>query len=179
MPAQKWKHACSCTPAILVGVPRCEECGVPGVYDGWHYTMYEAMANYQRRYGVKPVGPHRPMSDQLLAGATSTCSDCTGKGLRDTSNHISFSKCSRCQGLGTLWAKSPEEIGMLLRRILAEYPNAEVSKQIDKVDALAFNLSRAEVVASSPQGNRSSLDDGIHATEDRDFPKTDDGSEEH
>jgi hypothetical protein len=49
-----------------MGTPLCSRCGGPGEYDGWHYRMDEAMASYQSLYGLKPIGPHRRMADELF-----------------------------------------------------------------------------------------------------------------
>ena len=98
-------------------------------------TMYEAMAKLSAA-----LWPQAGRSTSAEGGSTLGRRDIDlfglhGQRIENTSNHISFSKCSGCQGLGTLWAKRPEEIGTLLRRILAEYPNAAVSKHIEKNDA--------------------------------------------
>jgi len=68
MPQKMWKHRCPKGGGGLSwsGSPGCDTCGEPGEYDGWHPGMHEAMARYQSKYGLKPIGPHRKMADELL-----------------------------------------------------------------------------------------------------------------
>jgi hypothetical protein len=83
MPQQMWKHRCPRSRSeSWMGTAVCSSCGRRGEYDGWHYTMHEAMARYQSRYRLKPMGPHRGMADELLRDATVGCEECLGRGLR-------------------------------------------------------------------------------------------------
>jgi hypothetical protein len=82
MPQKMWKPRCSKGGGGLSrsGSPGCSSCGELGEYDGWHPRMYEAMARYQSQYGLKPIGPHRQLGDELLGAAKEKCSGCGGRG---------------------------------------------------------------------------------------------------
>lgn len=125
MPQQMWKHTCPNSElSSLMGSPVCGSCAGAGQYDGWHLRMHEAMARYQTRYRLKPIGPHRRMTDALFASAHATCQACEGRGLRDAADRRSWQRCSTCRGLGSYFTKSENEIEALRRRVLAVYPDA-------------------------------------------------------
>jgi diguanylate cyclase (GGDEF)-like protein len=89
--------------------------------------MYEAMARYQSQYGLKPIGPHRQLADELLDAAKEACSGCRGRGLVDASDGSTWQICEPCRGFGSFFTKPAEEIQALRRRILATYPDAAAS----------------------------------------------------
>ena len=129
MPRKMWKHRCPNDGGGLSwsGSPVCGSCGGSGEYDGWHPGMYETMARYQSKYGLKPIGPHRRMADELLGSLNEKCEPCDGRGLRDTANGSSWRVCEACRGLGSFFTKPAEEIEALRRRVLATYPDAAAS----------------------------------------------------
>ncbi len=104
----------------------CPTCGDVGEYDGWHYSMQEAMGAYQRRYGLKPIGPHRRLADELFAGATIACPLCNGRGLRDADAGEGYLECVLCSSTGQLMRLSAEEFQARRREVLAAYPDASV-----------------------------------------------------
>jgi diguanylate cyclase (GGDEF)-like protein len=126
MPQKMWKHRCPKGGGGLswTGSPVCRTCGEPGDYDGWHPGMYEAMARYQSKYGMKPIGPHRKMADELLGALNEKCGPCDGRGLRDTAHGSSWQVCAACRGFGSFFTRPGYEIQALRRRVLAAYPDA-------------------------------------------------------
>ena len=125
MPQKMWKHRCPKGGGGLSwsGSPGCSTCGEPGEYDGWHPGMYEAMARYQSKYGLKPIGPHRTMADELLGSLNEKCKPCDGRGLRDTATG-NWQVCAACRGFGYFFTRPAYEIQALRRRVLAAYPDA-------------------------------------------------------
>lgn len=125
MPQKMWKHRCPKGGGGLSwsGSPGCSRCGEPGEYDGWHPGMHEAMARYQSKYGLKPIGPHRKMADELLGSLNEKCESCNGRGLRDTATG-SWQVCPACRGFGSFFTRPAYEIQVLRRRVLAAYPDA-------------------------------------------------------
>ncbi len=151
MPQQMWKHTCSESGSShWMGAPVCSSCGGPGEYDGWHPRMYEAMAQYQTRYRLKPIGPHRRMTDELFSTVRVNCPACSGRGLRDTADGSSWQPCTACQGIGSLFTKPAEEIEALRRRVLAAYPDA-AAEPVSEFFAgvVAFSGATQEVVTPS------------------------------
>lgn len=125
MPQKMWKHRCPKGGGLSrSGSPVCRTCGEPGEYDGWHPGMHEAMARYQSKYGLKPIGPHRKMADELLGSLNESCEPCDGRGLRDTANGRSWQVCAACRGFGSFFTRPAYEIQALRRRVLAAYPDA-------------------------------------------------------
>jgi hypothetical protein len=86
--------------------------------------MHEAMARCQSKYGLKPIGPHRKMADELLGSLNETCKRCDGRGLNDLANGSSWRVCPACRGFGSFFTAPAYEIRALRRRILAAYPDA-------------------------------------------------------
>jgi uncharacterized protein (DUF983 family) len=102
----------------------CPACGEGGKYDGWHHSMIEAIGAYQRRYGLKPIGPHRQLADQLFTGATCTCPLCGGRGLLDAEVEDGYTECPLCRGTGRLMLLDAEEFHARRREVLVAYPDA-------------------------------------------------------
>jgi hypothetical protein len=71
--------------------------------------MYEAMARYQSQYGLKPIGPHRPLADALLGAAKEECSGCRGRGLADAPDGSTWQVCKPCRGFGSFFTKPAQE----------------------------------------------------------------------
>jgi hypothetical protein len=121
--------------------------------------MHEAMARYQTYTGLKPVGPHRSMTDELFwTGPRIRCEACNGKGLHDAGP--TWVECPACQGEGTPpnSRMSQEERSRLRRLVLEVYPNAAA----DPVDwrtagVLVMNLKEGKMMAVMP--SRSNGDD--------------------
>src|SRR5438093_253023 len=130
MPSRMWKYLCSCSNG-MASSPYCERCGLEGTYAGWHYTMIEAMARYQKLYGLKPIGPHRDLTEHIFKGTMYECPKCLGRGLLDTSRSDQYTKCRECHGNGYRWRISAEDIQALRQQVLNAYPEALVSDEED------------------------------------------------
>ena len=102
----------------------CEDCGRRGCPAGWSRSIIEMMGAYQRRTGLKPIGPHRPLADELLGPLTRRCQTCAGQGLLDAEQGEGWRYCPACDGLGTYLAGTAAEIAEARRRILDAFPNA-------------------------------------------------------
>jgi hypothetical protein len=72
MPQRMWDHS-HCCGAFQSGSPECNDGGTRGRFTGWHLTMHESMARYQYVYGLKPIGPHRRLADELLTPLRVKC----------------------------------------------------------------------------------------------------------
>jgi len=160
MPQKMWKHRCPKGGGGLSwsGSPGCSSCGGPGEYDGWHPGMYEAMARYQSKYGLKPIGPHRKMADELLGSLNEKCKPCDGRGLRDTA-HGSWQVCPACRGFGSFFTRPAYEIQALRRRVLATYPDAAADPVPNFFTGEpALSLANQEMVdLSRPRGAEADL----------------------
>lgn len=130
MPHKMWKHQCKDGPTVAMGTEICPDCGTRGEYDGWWYSRIDAMSQYQKRTGLKPIGPHRPMADDLLERHMKMCEQCNGRGLLDINNGENYESCPLCQGIGCLFDGSLEQLESLRRRILASYPDAALDDPI-------------------------------------------------
>lgn len=127
MPQKFWNYSCCKSGRRAAGgMPTCPSCGQPGQYDGWHYGMYETMSVYQNMYGLKPIGPHRRLADELFADVSVACLTCAGRGLLDVSGGEAWIQCSDCRGMGFIWKSTSEEVKALRRQVLEDFPDAGV-----------------------------------------------------
>ena len=163
MPQQMWTHTCpgSASPHWM-GSPDCHSCGGQGEYDGWHPRMHEAMAQYQTRYRLKPIGPHRRMADELFASVGAKCQACGGRGLVDTLGGRGWLLCKACRGLGATLTKPMEDIEALRQRVLAVHPKAAADPvgnffsgpvAFSGADQAIVNLSNAGGLPAQPDGD--------------------------
>lgn len=74
--------------------------------------MHEAMARYQTVYGLKPIGPHRKLADELFGGVSTECEACGGGGVVGQAD---WRRRDTCQGRGVLFTRSPAEIDAIRR----------------------------------------------------------------
>ena len=122
-PQRMWKHFCRSTGdaggEVLNGREICDECGQTGVFDGWHHNIYGMMGRYQRLTGFRPIGPHRPLVDQLLLRRC--CEACGGRGFLDIDEGSGWRECACCGGGGYFLTGTPAEIAEIQRRIAAEF----------------------------------------------------------
>ncbi len=125
MPAKSWKHDCR-FGAISLRVEVCWICGKRGRYEGWTYLMFEAMGVYQRLYGLKPIGPHRPLADKLYSRSTVCCTRCRGTGLIEVKNAKAFAPCDHCKGLRRLFVVSAKTRSEIRARVLQKFPEASL-----------------------------------------------------
>jgi hypothetical protein len=124
MPTQFWKHQCPGRPEIQTGSPYPCGCGEPKVYDGWHNDRFEAMAWYQKFYGLKPIGPHRKLEERLFEGTCRPCDACSGRGYFDAAGGRTFAVCDKCGGAGRCSTISMDERLALRAQVLAAFPDA-------------------------------------------------------
>lgn len=148
MPQKMWKHECPETRgSFLMGTPVCRNCGRPGEFDGWHFGMHEAMAQYQSLYGLKPIGPHRKMADKLFNGVTVTCHACGGQGLRNLKGGERWEICSLCKGLGIFFAGPLTDLIEIRRRVLDVFDDASAAPVPHfATQPVAHDLSQGTIV---------------------------------
>ena len=73
MPRREWKHKClKDGTEHSTGIPNNCSCGGTFEYEGWHHTSSEAKYWYQKKYGVKIIGPHRPYLHEIFEGIEAT-----------------------------------------------------------------------------------------------------------
>lgn len=123
MPYRVWSHECTVDGNGLThGEPTCERCGKEGRFVGWSYGMHEDMGRYQTLYRLKPIGPHRPMADELFRDLTVRCARCRGRGLLDQRGRCA--SCPDCKGLARHSTVPREVVESIRAEILREYPDA-------------------------------------------------------
>ena len=152
MPIPMYKPRCEHEGnAELIGLARCRECGQEHEFVGPRLTMHERMARYQAVYGLKPIGPHRPMADKLLGGKRADCDECDRQGFVARDDGRGWLTCRACEGTGRTWACSPEEVKATRRTILERFPDAEaVNVSGDYLGSnLIHDLGQGEVVGGS------------------------------
>jgi hypothetical protein len=149
MPRKLWRHTCCAKDGpFLTGPKLCPNCGRPSECVGWEYDRLEAMAVYQKVYGLKPSGPHRSLADRLFAEFTTSCFYCGGSGLLDNPAEESYVVCPMCTGNGRFLNLDAAAADALRSKVLAEYPNAAAPRRIGKVAgaALAEDTSKGFVI---------------------------------
>ena len=143
MPHKLWKHFClDSNSEIVCGAQNCSSCGQEGTYAGWGYSSIEAMGAYQQFYGLKPMGPHRPMADKLLCPLVATCSNCQGSGLVDLNLGEDWYFCKTCHGTGRLLACSAERWQAARDKVLRTFPDAGVSDYLKQCTRRGFSRPR-------------------------------------
>ena len=131
MPHRIWKHQCMGEDHFVrLGREQCDTCGAIGQYDGWGYNRIEAMGAYQRRTGMKPLGPHRVFTDELLSPLMRSCEICSGRGLIPIEEEGACCYCPACEGTKVLRNVSDEVFEEARQKVLKEYPDAAVSGRI-------------------------------------------------
>lgn len=127
MPRPGWRHYCiPHKKELRTGEEVCPECGVRGRFDGWKVSLIERMGMYQRRTGMKPMGPHRVLTDLLLDPMLKECDHCQGDGVVTLADE-SWSICPRCQGLMFVRTVDAALYDETRRRIAREFPEEAVS----------------------------------------------------
>jgi hypothetical protein len=121
-PRPFWHHACCDGPGSCTSTKSCGKCGAEGTYAGRYHIMIDGMARYRKRYGVVPIGPHRKLADALLDALRETCEHCDGLGY--VGGEDSCRVCDFCEGAGSVWAASNDDIRAAYAKLLAEFPNA-------------------------------------------------------
>jgi hypothetical protein len=172
MPQRMWKHNCRDGGTSWFGSPGRCSCGVAYEYDGWFNTRMEAMAWYQRLYGLKPIGPHRPLADKVLSRADRSCRKCSGRGYRDVLNGESYDVCTSCHGAGRSLVISDEELARLRSIILDKYPEAGAPSAIadPQTGVVLHDLDKGEMIVDAGREGKSRVtDDRGHARKHREL----------
>src|SRR2546427_10614177 len=126
MPQKLYIPSCVHQPGHRTGARCCQSCGAQHQFDRWGLTMHEQMAVYQYVYGLKPIGPHGPLADELLASKRQPCRLCEGAGIITLHRGDSWGLCATCEGTGGHWTCRFEEVGALRRLVLQQFPDARV-----------------------------------------------------
>ena len=127
MPQLRWRWNCTCDVMMGVltsGPDACTHCGKLTSPDGWARGSIEEMAQYQRIHGLKALGPHRKLADELFRGLRSRCESCGGSGFVGTE---SWGYCRVCEGTGGFWAADESYLVAAYRVVVFRYPAAAAS----------------------------------------------------
>ncbi len=126
MPHPNWTHTCKKTGRTKSDWQpfRCWRCFGQAEFAGWSNSVVEMMGDYQREHGLICMGPHRPLADQVFAGAFTRCDACGGRGCRDDIAHTSWAACAACDGVGRRPTVSEEDIERRRAIVLAAFPGA-------------------------------------------------------
>jgi hypothetical protein len=154
MPFPMWRVGPCCSSATwFTSRGRCPQCRRPGVFDGWRLTMYEAMARYQYVYRLKPIGPHRPLADQLLTPFRQVCGRCCGIGVLTVHGGLGWRQCPECEGTGGAWAGPGGELHAAYVRILEAFPGATAMEAPAAFlsGAIAFDEANGLMVSTRPE----------------------------
>jgi len=100
----------------------CADCNSTGIAS-WNLGLMELMARYQYVFGLRPIGPHRPLADRLLSSKLRTCHVCDGSGLLPGTEPRWY-RCAACEAIGAFWTINPRRVESLRTMVLAEYPDA-------------------------------------------------------
>ena len=124
MPRPIWRHACGDGDWEFIARPDCPTSGEPAEFEAWCLTRHEARTRYVYVYGLKPLGPHRPMADAALGGMREHCARCQGICVLTSDDGASWSMCPACEGTGGLWTCPSDEVDAVRQAVLACYPGA-------------------------------------------------------
>lgn len=120
MPQQFWQNAC-CQPSTWRGSEETCDCNSPIIRTRWGLTMHEAMLRYQLHFGLKPIGPHRSLADELFAAVTRPCPDCDeGLVAGDQMARI----CPTCRGFRSLPVPGAPELLRVRAEVLTRFPES-------------------------------------------------------
>jgi hypothetical protein len=148
MPTRMWKHTCpQGGGTVRMSTPTCQSRGGAGDYDGWFYRMHEAMAAYQTAYGLKSLGPHRRLADELFDAVTVRCPACDARGIQDAGDGANWVFCELCRGLRVLFRGPVTELIEIRRRVLEAFPDAAADPVPGIAAApLALDLARQQII---------------------------------
>lgn len=122
MPAKRYIHNCNCNSESPFA-ECCWKCGERGTYAGWEGVMFDKMAAYARERGLKPIGLHRKLADQIFDGVFLTCGRCGGRGYL-AGDADRGRPCDTCSACGVVSALPLEEVAALRARVIAVFPDA-------------------------------------------------------
>jgi hypothetical protein len=141
MPVRMWQNVC-CEDFSSARHEACD-CEVPIVRSEWGLSMHEEMARYQIYNGLRPVGPHRKLADELLAAVCTPCSRCSETGFLDSPDSDAWSLCPDCGGFGSQkdWAAARA----IHERVGREFPDGVTTLSADPRADLLRMLGAAVV----------------------------------
>lgn len=116
--------------------------------------MYEAMARYQNRYGLKPIGPHRQLADQLFSGTANKCPRCDGKGLININQGEGYQTCPGCNEEGHVFNQGGKKIEKIRQKVISAFPDAAVEAKITDVTAAPLGPNLETGVVEDPAHGR-------------------------
>ncbi len=122
MPGPRWTPTCGCQDILTDGFLRCPDCGAPRRFYGHSFSMIERMGRYQHIFGVAPVGPHRSLTDELLAPLRSRCGRCRGEGFQSWGEKR-WSYCWACEADGGFWTRSPATLRAVRQKVVDRFPS--------------------------------------------------------
>jgi len=133
--------------AELVSWPECQTCGALHEFAGWFRHRHESMAAYQYAHGLKPIGPHRALADELLGPSRTWCRQCGGSGIL-TGDVNRWHMCPSCEGTGGYWTCTEEQLEALRGQVLERFPDAAVTRTPTNLASpgLAQNLQDGTIV---------------------------------
>jgi hypothetical protein len=133
--------------AELVSWPECQTCGALHEFAGWFRHRHESMAAYQYAHGLKPIGPHRALADELLGPSRTWCRQCGGSGIL-TGDVNRWHKCPSCEETGGYWTCTEEQLEALRGQVLERFPDAAVTRTPTNLASpgLAQNLQDGTIV---------------------------------
>jgi hypothetical protein len=123
MPYRMWDHS-HCCDRSQTNTPECSDGETRGRDTGWYLSMYESMACYQYVYGLKPLGPHRQLADQLLTPLRVNCLRCGYTGLVSCNEGQRYRACPACEGTGGTWGAPEDAVQAIRDSILEAFPDA-------------------------------------------------------
>lgn len=134
MAYKKWVHNCKDhdNNEVELKVKVCPECGEKGTFNGWGFSMIEMMSSYQHRYNLRPIGPHRKMTDELFHGRMKKCGHCNGFGLVDSPDDDRGEICPKCNFGQVVFDGTPDEFESIRQKIIAVFPTADPAVPMPK-----------------------------------------------
>lgn len=127
MPHKIWQHFCRSSGLVVqAGRKTCPYCGASGQYAGWGYSRLERMSSYERKTGLRAIGPHRPLADAVFAPLLRPCEICDAKGWLDIHDGEACCRCPACEGTMVLLRVGEETFKAARRRVLKMFPAAGV-----------------------------------------------------
>ena len=134
----------------------CPHCGRPGTFDGWRLSLYEALAQYQYAYRVRPTGPHRDLTDRLLTPLRDRCPRCRGRGILTLVGGDAWRGCPECEGTGGSWCAPEEQVQAAYATILEIFPEAAAPDAPSEflTGAVAYDHDHRLMISPGPGSGR-------------------------
>ena len=156
MPHPFWRHMCRDRESQN-GAAVCDHCGTVGVFGGWRLGVIEMMGNYQLKYRLRPIGPHRLLADKLFENTRRECDLCEGQGVLGP-DEFTWGNCPACYGTGGFWTISQEEFDVRRQRVIAAHPEAAVNDYLCAVgeELFRFFVDGTSVLVTRENGPHSS-----------------------